>query len=93
MSNPTRYELQATAPDGTRYLAGYARIPSQAGAIRMLRQHGESWVKLAGTDRFDLSGKGRMGFKINLGRWSVSFTGRTMLEAERAPLPWFKDLL
>lgn len=92
-NGPTKYELRAIAPDGTAYLAGYCRIPSQSSAIRMIRQHREAWLELWGNAPTTWAGKGRMGWKLECNGWVVSFSGRTKLEASRSELPWFKSFL
>lgn len=91
MAGLTRYELQALAPDGRKFLAGYVRIPSRASAVKMLRQNGEAWAKVAGATQFRIEGQGRMGWKLLLGGWAITYSGRTKLEAERSPLPFFKQ--
>ena len=86
----TRYELIATDPGGTRYLAGYVRIPSLRSAIKMLCQNGEAWVRTTGADQFQIEGKGRKGWTLHMGAWTVAYSGRTKLEAMASPLslPW-----
>jgi len=93
MIHPTRYEIQALAPTGQKYLAGYVRIPSLIGAVKMLRHNGPDWVKVTGSEDFTAAGKGRAGWRLNLGGWIISYSGRTKLEAERSPLPFFKEWL
>ena len=88
----TRYELIATDPTGKRYLAGYVRIPSLQSAMRMLRQNGIKWFHLTGSEMFQVDGvgKGRKGWTLHMGAWTVAYSGRTKLEAMASPLslPW-----
>ena len=89
---PTRYELVGIAPDGSKYLAGYCRIPSKSSAVRMIRQNGDSWIKLWGDSPVKHAGKGRMGWSIECAGWVVRFSGRTKLECQNSELPFFKSL-
>lgn len=90
MANTTRYELTATAPDGRRFLAGYVRIPSVDGAMRMLRQHGADWARITGATDVQVEGTAKTGRTLRLGAWAITYSRRTKLEAEKSPLPWFK---
>ena len=87
----TKYELQAVAPNGQKFLAGYVRVPSISGAMRMMRQNGETWARITGDSECQVEGKGRLGWKLHLGGWVISYSGRTKLEALRSPLPFFPE--
>lgn len=93
MIRPTRYEIAALSPSGERFLAGYVRVPSKIAMTKMVRQHGDAWIMLTGTDRIYVSGTGWRDWRLTLGSWTIQYSGRTKHEAEMAPLPWFKNEL
>lgn len=92
MTTATRYELIATDPAGKRYLAGYVRIPSLQSAMRMIVQNGLAWSQVTGAQQYQVDGvgKGRKGWTLHMGAWTVAYSGRTKLEAMASPLslPW-----
>ena len=89
----TRYELIATAPDGKVWLAGYVRVPSKASMLRMMRQHGQEWANVTKAESVTFEGKGRHGWKAKLGAWEVRYSGRTKLEAQGSPHPFFVEAI
>mgnify|MGYP001584239683 CR=1 FL=1 len=81
MATPTRYELAAIHPDGRRLLVGYTARRSRGGLLSMVRQRGETFTDATGADSITFGDRAADG--ATAGEWSVRFTGRTKLDAER----------
>ena len=82
----TYYELAA---DG-KYLAGYC-LHGKKNILDMLRKNGEAWAKrITEGDLIEFNNNGR---SATLGRFIITFTGRTQREAiSRGELPWFEEI-
>ena len=89
----TRYELIATDPSGKVWLAGYVRVPSRDAILRMMRQHGQEWVNITKAESVTFEGKGRLSWKAKLGAWVIRYSGRTKLEAQSSPRPFFVEAI
>ena len=89
----TRYELIATDPSGKVWLAGYVRVPSRDAILRMIRQHGQEWANITKAGSVTFEGKGRLGWKAKLGAWVIRYSGRTKLEAQSSPRPFFVEAI
>lgn len=74
----TLYELIADAPGETTVLAGYCRL-GKTGILGMLRKHGAEWAsRISDTDPI-IFGKG--GRSCQLGKYRITFSGRTERDA------------
>ena len=89
----TRYELIATDPSGKVWLAGYVRVPSRDAILRMMRQHGQEWANITKAESVTFEGKGRFGWRAKLGAWVIRYSGRTKLEAQSSPRPFFVEAI
>ena len=89
----TRYELIATDPSGKVWLAGYVRVPSRDAILRMMRQHGQEWANITKAKSVTFEGKGRLDWRAKLGAWVIRYSGRTKLEAQGSPHPFFVEAI
>jgi len=86
----TLYEMVATLPNESRYLAGYCNH-GKMNILKMLQKNGEEWAKRIGEKDMITFDKG--GRIADMGNIKISFSGRTQREAIIAgELPWFKNI-
>jgi hypothetical protein len=74
----TRYEVVGRNGDVT-ILAGYTSKKTRHGLLGMVRQHGEAWVEYANSTSLQFRGKAADG--VQVGEWTITFSGRTQREA------------
>lgn len=93
MNRPTRYEVTATKTDGTSYLVGYTRRRSMSGLLHVAQMNGEKLANFLGvTDNDPVQSVRGRAAALMIGPWTISFTGRTQLEAVKSPKPFFLNL-
>ena len=89
----TAYEITATKPGQPVYLVAYAQRLSRAGLLKAMQNHGPAIIAKLGigaNDQITFHCQPRVHCVMD--GWTIGFTGRTMLEAERSPHPYIGDV-
>ena len=89
----TAYEITATKQGQPVYLVAYAQRLSRAGLLKAMQNRGEAIIARLGigaNDQITFHCQPRAHCVMD--GWTIGFTGRTMLEAERSPHPYIGDV-
>lgn len=83
MSIPTRYEIEARHPDGTRFYIGETARLSRIGLLKVMQAQGDAIVAALaiGEDDQIAFGAKPKAYATTSNGWWVGFTGRTSKDA------------
>src|SRR5688572_17925293 len=85
-TEPTRYEILATHPDGRRFLVAYAGgSPSRSRLLCVMRERGEALIaKLGIGDEDVMTFDTKPRPRAMTSGWTIAYTGRTQREVRGA---------